>query len=278
LNETPITAIIPCKDELPNIEACVNSLRGLVDEIIIADSGSTDGTLELVKSFPDCRVIEREYVNPSDFKNWAIPKATHGWILLLDADERVSPELFDEISAMKSSTLAHTSVAAYWIARSNFFMGKRIRYSGWQNDGVVRLFRRECRYELRQVHEEIDMTNIETGRLDHCLIHHTYRSFAHYLEKMQRYTTWGAQDAHQKGRLFRFTDLTLRPGVRFFRHYILKRGFLDGKMGFVLACLAAWSVFLKYAKLMELQREPEQPHSASPVNSLRLPEPVDRAA
>lgn len=277
MNETPITAIIPCKDELPNIEACVNSLRGLVDEIIIADSGSTDGTLGLVKSFPDCRVIEREYVNPSDFKNWAIPHAKHKWILLLDADERVSTELFDEIAIMKSSILCSTSIAAYWIARSNYFMGKKIRYSGWQNDGVVRLFRRECRYELRQVHEEIDMSQIKIGRLTQSLIHHTYRSFAHYLEKMQRYTTWGAQDVHQKGRPFRFTDLTIRPSFRFFRHYVLKRGFLDGKMGFLLASLASYSVFLKYAKLMELQRKSQNIQQQTQNDTLQQPEELNRA-
>lgn len=252
MDGTPITAIIPCKDELPNIEACIDSLRAIADEILIAESGSTDGTLEFVRSHPECRVIEREYVNPSDFKNWAIPQATYEWILLLDADERVSPELVAEIVEMKQSKLAKTSISAYWIGRQNYFMGRRVRYSGWQNDGVVRLFRRECRYEEVQVHEEIDMSGIEVGRLKNCLIHHTYRSFAHYFEKMQRYTTWGAQELHARGRRGTVADLIFRPPMRFFRHYILKLGILDGFTGYILAALTGFSVLLKYLKLWEI--------------------------
>jgi len=252
MSGTPITAIIPCKDELPNIEACLDSLRAIVDEIIIAESGSTDGTLEFVRSLPDCRVIEREYVNPSDFKNWAIPHASHEWILLLDADERVSTELAQEITDLKQSILSETALSAYWIGRQNYFLGRRVRYSGWQNDGVVRLFRRECRYEKVQVHEEIDMSEIKVGRLKNCLIHHTYRSFAHYFDKMQRYTTWGAQEAHARGRRGTVADLVLRPPMRFFRHYVLKLGFLDGLTGYILATLTGFSVLLKYLKLWEI--------------------------
>jgi len=268
MDGTPITAIIPCKDELPNIEACIDSLREIVDEILIAESGSTDGTLEFVRSLPECRVIEREYVNPSDFKNWAIPQATHEWILLLDADERVSPELAAEIAEMKQSELEKTSISAYWIGRQNFFMGRRVRYSGWQNDGVVRLFRRECRYEEVQVHEEIDMSRIEVGRLKNCLIHHTYRSFAHYFEKMQRYTTWGAQELHARGRRGKVADLIFRPPMRFFRHYILKLGILDGFTGYILAALTGFSVLLKYLKLWEIgQIESRRPKKEIAVST-----------
>ncbi|MBD3673116.1 MAG: glycosyltransferase family 2 protein [Planctomycetaceae bacterium] len=271
MNGTPITAIIPCKDELPNIEACIESLRPIVDEIIVADSLSTDGTLELVESCSDCRVIQREYINPSDFKNWAIPQATHEWILLLDADERVSPELAAEIAALKEATLAQTTVSAYWIGRQNYFLGRRVRFSGWQNDGVVRLFRRECRYEVVQVHEEIDMSGIEVGRLKHCLIHHTYRSFAHYFEKMQRYTTWGAQDLYARGRRGKMSDLVLRPPFRFFRHYVLKLGFLDGLTGYLLATLSGISVFLKYVKLWEISLNRDRESEASNTESTTLP-------
>ena len=263
MSDTLLTAIIPCKDELPNIEACINSLRGIADEILVADSGSTDGTLELVQSFSDCRVIEREYVNPSDFKNWAIPQATHEWILLLDADERVSPGLFQEVAEMKKATLAKTDISAYWIGRDNWFLGRRIRFSGWSHDGVVRLFRRECRYEPVRVHEEIDMSEIKVSKLKQRLVHNTYRSLSHYLEKIQRYSTWGAEEKFERGTRFKLIDLIFRPPLRFIRHYFINLGILDGIGGLAISNLVATEVFLKYAKLWELEQQTaEQPQKA----------------
>jgi len=267
VNETPLTVIIPCKNELPNIEACIDSAREIADEVIVADSGSTDGTLELVRSRGDCRVIEREYVNSANFKNWAIPQATHDWVLLVDADERVTPDLTKEISILKIETLSTTPMSAFWIGRQNHFMGQRIRYSGWQKDGVVRLFRRECRYEEKHVHAELELSNQAIGRLNSSLSHYTFRSFEHYLEKMQRYTTWGAHDAHHRGHCFHLSDLVIRPGFRFIRHYILKRGFLDGKAGFTISCLAATSVMWKYLKLWELQNSKTPQHQQTDKRS-----------
>src|SRR5215471_5682590 len=98
-----LTVLIPCRDELQNIEACVESVRPIADEILIADSGSVDGTLEIARGLPGCRIIEREFVSYSDFKNWAIPQATNEWVMIVDADERVTPELAVEIMALMTT-------------------------------------------------------------------------------------------------------------------------------------------------------------------------------
>jgi len=253
---TPLTVIIPCKDELPNIEACLDSVSEIADELIVADSGSTDGTLELVRQRGDCRVIEREYVNSANFKNWAIPQASHEWVLVVDADERVTPELATEIRQLKEQSLENSKNDAYRIHRRNYFMGRRIRYSGWQNDSVVRLFRRACRYEEKHVHAELDVRSERIAKLAHCLSHNTFRSLDHYLAKIVRYSEWGAQDCLKRNyRAVSFADLSLRPGLRFFRHYVVQGGVFDGWQGLLISAFVSFGVLLKYAKLWEYQRQ-----------------------
>jgi len=275
MNHTPLTVIIPCKNELPNIEECVASVREIADEIIVADSGSTDGTIELVQIWTDCRLIQREeYVNYANFNNWCIPHASNDWVLVVDADERVTPELAAEIIQMKESTLESTQKLAYWMPRRNFFMGQRIRYCGWQSDGAVRLFRNTCRYQPKNVHPQLDVAPEQLGKLKHSLLHHTFRSFSHYMEKMERYTTWGANDVYRKGRRFRLTDLVFRPAFRFIRHYILKRGFLDGKAGFAISSLSAASALLKCLKLWEIETNA----STSANSEEQVVAPLKRAA
>lgn len=252
---TPITVIIPCKDELPNIEACLASVKGISDELIVADSGSTDGTLQLIQSRGDCRVIEREYVNSADFKNWAIPQAAHEWILLVDADERVTPELAEEIRWLKESgELDRTSADAFSIARTNYFLGQPMHYSGWQNDRVRRVFRKSCRYETRRVHAELDVVEGKTEYLQASFAHHTFRSLKHFSSKLERYAIWAAEDLFEQNGRAGWINLTLRPIFRFVKHYILQRGFLDGKAGLIVSGLLSYSVFLKYAAVWELER------------------------
>src|SRR5437762_2466979 len=136
-----LTVLIPCKDERRNIRACIESVRAIADEILIADSGSTDGTLDIVRHIGGCRTIEREYVHSADFKNWAIPQARHEWVLVVDADERVTAELAAEIRQVLSAPRAE--IDGYWIDRRNHFLGHPIRYCGRSPDSVLRLFRRD---------------------------------------------------------------------------------------------------------------------------------------
>src|SRR4029077_4810511 len=123
-----LTALIPCKNERRNIRPCIESVQDIADEILIADSGSTDGTLDVVRGLGGCRIIEREYVNSADFKNWAIPQARHEWVLVCDRDERVTPELAGEIQRLLSGEPA---CDGYSLRRDNFFLGHPIRHCGW---------------------------------------------------------------------------------------------------------------------------------------------------
>lgn len=267
---TRLTVIIPCKDELPNIGACIESVVSLADELIIADSGSTDGTLELVRARGDCRILEREYVNSANFKNWAIPQATHDWILLVDADERATPELVAEIQRLKESgDLERTPHDTFSIARRVFLLDHLVRYLGWQHDRVRRLFRKSCRYESRRVHAELDVSWSKTGYLDSPLEHHTFRSLKHFHAKLERYAYWAAEDLFAQGKRAGWVNLTLRPLFRFLKHYMVQLGFLDGSAGLIISCSLAFSVYLKYAALWEL--EYQSANSQRPSATTDLP-------
>lgn len=251
---TRLTVIIPCKDELPNIEACINSVVSLADELIVADSGSTDGTLELVKARGDCRILEREYVNSANFKNWAIPQATHDWILVVDADERVTPELAAEIQHLKESgELERTPHDCFSIARRVYLLNHLVRFSGWQHDRVRRLFRKTCRYETRRVHAELEVAWNKTGYLKTPFEHHTFRTLKHFTDKQERYAYWTAEDLFAKGKRSSWVNLTLRPLFRFLKHYVFQFGFLDGPTGLIISSTLAVSVYQKYAALWELE-------------------------
>ena len=220
------------------------------DEIMVVDSFSTDETVEIAREYTDF-ILQRKYTTPANQKNWAIPQATHPWILLLDADERVTPNLKKEILQTIEN---QPKEVAFWISRENYFMQKRVKYSGWQNDAVIRLFRRdECRYENKAVHEEIE-TQGKVGRLKAKLTHNTYKDMAHFLEKMQRYARLSAQDYAPKTPRVTLYHLWLKPAFRFFKHYILKLGFLDGKVGFIISAIMAWGVFLRYVNIIENRR------------------------
>jgi len=247
-----LSVIIPCYNEAHNIRALLETVDW-VDEILIVDSFSTDETLAIAKEFP-VKILQRQYQYPAEQKNWAIPQATHDWILILDADERVTPELKTEIQHILSGT---PDKVGYWIGRQNFFMGKEVRYSGWQNDKVIRLIHKShCVYEDKLVHEEIT-TNGLIGMLEHRMTHNTYRDITHFLEKVDRYAGWSARDYDSKTGRVSLYHLFLKPLFRFIKHYCFKLGFLDGRVGLVISGIMAWSVFLRYVKLMEIRSQPK---------------------
>ena len=246
-----VSAIIPCYNEEHNIEAAIDSVKW-ADEIIIVDSFSTDKTAELAKK-QGVKFIQHEYENSAAQKNWIIPQATYNWVFLLDADERVTPELQKEIQ----SVLAQGSMKedGFWLYRSNDFMGKRLRYSGWQGDKVVRLFKRSCRYENKRVHAEIITKNGLFGELNQKLLHNTYVGFDHYIDKLNRYAWWQANDLFvKKKRSVTPYHLLVKPAARFTKHYMIQKGFLDGFPGFVISALQAYAVATRYVKLWLLKR------------------------
>ncbi|MGD9637078.1 MAG: glycosyltransferase family 2 protein [Pirellulales bacterium] len=263
-----LTVLIPCKDERRNIRPCIESVQSIADELLVADSGSTDGTLEIVREIfrdagdagGDCRLIEREYVNSANFKNWAIPQAKHEWVLVVDADERVTPQLAEEIRSVLAAE--PQEVDGYWIGRDNHYLGHRIRHCGWNSDDVLRLFRRDAgHYQKRWVHAEVEIEDSRTRRLDHAFRHYTTWNTNDYLFKMDRYAAWGALNFRdEKGRTSAgYLPMLTRAPLRFLQLYLLRLGFLDGIPGLQVCMITAFYSFLKQAKLWELYNAIPQP-------------------
>ena len=255
-----LSVIVPTFNEEETLPPCLESVA-FADEILVVDSFSTDRTIEIARA-RGARVVQREYGYSAQQKNWAIPQAAHEWVLLVDADERVTAELRDEILR----TLADGPMAdGYWIRRANHFLGKRIRFCGWGSDRVIRLFRRDVsRYQDRQVHAEIELPG-PLPVLAHPLEHHTFRSFGQYWRKLDLYSEWGARQMYLEGRRPGAVQLLLRPLGRFIRMYFLRLGFLEGAHGVVLSLLGAFTVYLKYARLWEMRLLDERP--ASPAQA-----------
>jgi glycosyltransferase involved in cell wall biosynthesis len=256
--KTKLTALIPCKNERTNIGACIESVRPIADEILIADSGSTDGTLEIVRQMHGCRIIEREYIHSANFKNWAIPQAKHPWVLIVDADERVTPALAEEIRC--ELTAPDAEVDGYFIGRKNHFLGYHIAHCGWNSDDVLRLFRRDVgRYRERWVHAEIELPPARVRRLKNPFDHFTAWTSEQHWHKLNRYATWGALNYRDEGRRPSVLTLLIRPPLRFLQLYFLRLGFLDGMPGFHVCAHTAFYVFLKQARLWELSHAKQPP-------------------
>ncbi|MBT8265845.1 MAG: glycosyltransferase family 2 protein [Bacteroidia bacterium] len=245
-----LTAIIPTGNEIHNIEDVIASVD-FADEILVVDSFSTDGTYDKALELAT-KVIRREYEYSASQKNWAIPQATHEWILLVDADERVTPELRSEILEILKQP---EDKVAYWIGRMNHFMGKRVHYSGWRNDKVIRLFKRDhCSYEDKTVHAEI-IANGPIGNLKNKLYHNTYTSLDAYIIKMNRYASWQAIDYDKKTGMLTPYHFIIKPFWGFFKHYIVQSGFRDGVVGLTIGYIQAYVVFMRYAKLWLLRQK-----------------------
>ena len=248
-----LTVIVPTFNEEDNVRECLESVRW-ADDVFVVDSFSTDRTLEIAREHTD-HVVQHEYVNSATQKNWAIPQVATDWVMVLDADERVTPELQARIQGILADG---TDFDGFYIKRMTVFFGKLIRHCGWHKDFLIRLWRNgKGRYEDLEVHADV-LVDGTVGTLHECLLHDTYASFDDYLEKFGRYTTWSANDLYAQGRRATWVNLSLRPLWRFFRMFVLRHGFLDGTHGFLVSALAAFSVFMKYAKLWDRRRRDAQ--------------------
>lgn len=243
-----LTVIIPCFNEEINLPDALQSVEW-ADEIIVVDSFSTDSTVKIATNF-GAKVLQHEFFNDTSQKNWTIPQAQHAWVMCMDADERVTPQLRDELLAF----LEAPDVKGLRLYRQNHFLGQPIRYCGWQDDSVLRVFPRdEGSYPDQLVHADARVD----GPVRACkakLLHFTFRSFDQYMKKFSQYTAWAAIDRDQKTGRFVALPMMTRPLWRFFKQYILRLGFLDGTAGLVICTMSAFSVFLKYARIWELRR------------------------
>ena len=250
-----LTVLITCLNEERNLRPCIESVRPVADEILVADSGSTDATMDIAREL-GCRIIEREYKFAGDFKNWAIPQANHQWVLIIDADERLTNELVAEIQLV----LDDPQQDGYWIYRHNFFMGHAVRFSGWQNDRVLRLFQRDSgRYEGDTDHADVVITTGRVGKLSNRMLHYTYWSYDQYFGKMRRYEQFQADRWYQRGKKVSTLSMLFRIPLRFIQNYIFRLGFLDGRAGLQVCYLTAFYSFMKQARLWELQHAHRQP-------------------
>jgi len=255
----PVSACVITLNEADRIDACLRSLAWC-EEILVVDSHSTDATRDRAAAL-GARVIERDWPGHAAQKEFAVRAAAHDWVLCIDADERLSDALREEIAALRADGIG--SVAGWSMPRRSAYLGRWIRHGTWYPDRSVRLFdRRRGRFAANpdyDLHEHVEVDG-PTGTLRADLLHLPYRSLSEHLQTIDSYTTIMARGLQQRGRRARPRDLVLHPWARFAQFYILKAGFLDGWRGLLLAYLAAHYVRLKYAKLLALQRgEPEAP-------------------
>lgn len=247
---TKITLLIPTKNEAERISKCILSAEKLVNEIIVIDSYSTDETVNIAESL-GAKVIKREFDNYSNQKNWAIPQASNDWILLLDADECLTNELYKEIEGLITSGNLDKH-NAYWVYRQNHFFGKPINYSGFQKDKVIRLFNKnKCNY-VKKVHEQL-IVDGKISFLKNKLYHNTYRGFDFHIQKLSHYAKLQALDYDKKTSKLNLYHFIVKPGFRFFKHYVIQQGFRDGVPGIILSFLGSYAVFLRYVKLWMLR-------------------------
>ena len=245
---TKITAIIPTLNEEIHITEAIKSVS-FADEIIIIDSFSTDKTLEIAAKF-DVKIIKRKFDDFSSQKNFAIEQAMHSWIYILDADERVTPEVEKEIlEAVKNPQ----DYVGFYVRRRFYFAGEVINYCGWQRDKVIRLFLKEkCKYQ-GVVHETI-VSDGEFGFFKNKIDHFGYRDYNHFISKIHQYGELKAIQLHQQGKKVSLFHIVIKPPARFFIHYIIRKGFLDGFAGLILATTQAYAVRTRYIKLWLLNK------------------------
>ena len=283
-----LSVVIITVNEEANISRTLASVKPLVadgkGEIIVVDSGSTDRTVEIAKSF-GAKVFVEEWKGYAAQKNSAIDKAKGDWILSLDADEELSSNLAAEITAaLNDQSLRENNQGVpdcatdrlqailqvqrdagiplsgftfgYWLRRNNFFLGRSIKHGGFWPDPKMRLFRRGAgRFEDRSVHEDVRLEGPE-GTLDNALIHHSYPTLSDYIDHMNRYSSLGAEMVAAKGRVrFSFVNIVLRPMFSFTYNYFFRLGFLDGREGLLLHLYHGVYVSWKYAKASELSRK-----------------------
>lgn len=245
-----LSVILITKNEAHDLAECLRSVSW-ANEIIVCDSGSTDATLDIARQFTD-KVFSTDWPGFGPQKNRALAKATGDWVLSIDADERVTPELQDEI---KQALASSEPAIAYSIPRHSLYCGHKIRFGDWRDDRVTRLFQRgKAQFCNSLVHESLQVEG-PIAALKAPLIHHAFKDLHEVLAKIDQYSTLGAQHHHQKGKSGSLTQALTHSLWTFIRGYILRLGFLDGKAGFQLAVSNAEGCYYRYLKLSAINRK-----------------------
>jgi len=246
---TPLSVIILTYNEVERLPQCVVAVRPVGDEILIVDSGSTDGTVALAKEL-GTNVLEHPMKNWAVQRNWAMDQVTHSWVLFIDADEVLDEMLQKTIIDWKKQS--HEDSNGYWgLKRVHYFQGKRMRFSGLQSDVVVRLFHCSQRYADREVHEKLDLQKPQP--LQGIVHHHTYLNKDRWEKKQRSYAAKSALDKNLSTGALTPYHFTIKPAFRFFKHYLLRGGILDGAAGWNYSISMALGVYWRYAEMKKLR-------------------------
>ncbi|HEY9225676.1 MAG TPA: glycosyltransferase family 2 protein [Gemmatimonadaceae bacterium] len=241
----PISVVIPTLNEGSRLANALATVQWS-DDVIVADGGSTDDTVSVAQT-AGARVLVVPGRTIGAQRNAAISIARNRWILALDADESVTPELRDSLAQLvRSDNAPHV---AYRIRSRNWHLGRELRHGPWGRDWKVRVFSKDQRFTDARVHENLASLN-DVGALDGALMHYPYEDLSHQVVKIAKYAKWAAQDMQARGRRASLLDVLARPAWRFARDYVLYSGWRDGRAGFIVAAVSSFSVFCKYACLL----------------------------
>jgi glycosyltransferase involved in cell wall biosynthesis len=248
----PISGVVICLNEADRIGRCLESLA-FCDELVVVDSGSTDDTREVVRRYTE-KLIEQPFLGYVKQKNFALERASHDWVICLDADEALSPELRESVLGALSRA-GGSDAAGYELDRVTHYLGVWHDRGEWYPDWQLRLFRRSRgHWAGMDPHDRVELDG-RVERLRGRLYHWNYRNLSEHIQTTDRFSARMARSMLDAGVRFRTSDLLLRPIARFFKGYILRQGFRNGLPGFIVCAATAYYVFMKYAKLWELQHK-----------------------
>ena len=244
-------AIITFNEER-NISRCLESISGIADEIIVADSGSTDSTVTICKNF-DVKVVHHPFKGHIEQKNFALSQCTNDYVFSIDADEALSPELKKSILFIKENWISE----GYSFNRLTNYCGKWIKHCGWYPDEKLRLFKKNAgEWAGTNPHDQFILhAGCKSARIQGDLLHYSYYSIKEHLDQVNRFTEIGSQSAFFQGKRSNLVLILVKPIVRFIRDYIFHLGFLDGYYGFVICKISSHATFIKYVKLYELSKK-----------------------
>jgi glycosyltransferase involved in cell wall biosynthesis len=250
-----LSAVIITLNEEDRIEDALKSVSGIADEIILVDSYSTDKTVEIAEKY-GAGIFKNPFTDYGSQKNFALEKASFPWILNLDADERVSDSLKNEILELKQKEDRDIAADGFLIKRKTAYMGRWITHSGWYPDRKLRIFRKDKSKWRGRIHEGLILGgNGKTAKMDGDILHFTYRNMSDHIDRLNRYSRMQAEDILRKNTKLLFLRAILLPPITFIRFYIWKMGILDGFPGFVIALVSSWATAMKYLKAIELKRK-----------------------
>ena len=246
----PLSVYMITYNNGPTVEKALKSVAGWASEVVVVDSESTDGTIEAV-----CRHTDKLYqfvtTSQREKYQYAQDQCVHPWVLFIDADEWLTREIKDEIAKLLSEG---TAFDGFMVERKNFYLGRVIRHGGWYPDHEIRLYRKERGSWRGGIHAKVHVEG-RIGALKHHYMHTPYADISHQIRTVDRYSGAFAEDLKSSGRTFHLLNLLGRPFYRFFRDYVFKAGFRDGVPGLIIAASTMYYVFMKHAKLWELERK-----------------------